>query len=97
MAQALEIKASNALNDLASLRDELPRVLAQVKAIQEQQQKGDGGYHKSTDPRVIQVRENLLKKSKGVSLDHESCLSKMTLGVMTHIILLSKKDDLHVF
>ncbi|CRF41712.1 hypothetical protein HAL013_10520 [Helicobacter ailurogastricus] len=42
MAQALEIKASNALNDLASLRDELPRVLAQVKAIQEQQQKGDG-------------------------------------------------------
>ncbi|BEG58312.1 hypothetical protein NHP21005_20000 (plasmid) [Helicobacter sp. NHP21005] len=45
VAQTLEIKASNALNDLASLREELPRVLAQVKAIQEQQQKGDGGRH----------------------------------------------------
>ncbi|GMB90430.1 hypothetical protein NHP190002_11230 [Helicobacter ailurogastricus] len=46
VAQTLEIKASNALNDLASLREELPRVLAQVKAIQDQEQKGGGGYHK---------------------------------------------------
>ncbi|BCZ18355.1 double-stranded DNA repair protein Rad50 (plasmid) [Helicobacter sp. NHP19-003] len=44
VAQALEIKASNALNDLASLRDELPKILEQ--AIQEQEQKGDGGYHR---------------------------------------------------
>ncbi|BDQ28158.1 hypothetical protein ASB1_18340 (plasmid) [Helicobacter heilmannii] len=44
VAQALEIKAGNALNDLASLRDELLKILEQ--AIQEQQQQGGGGYHK---------------------------------------------------
>ncbi|WP_260321754.1 hypothetical protein [Helicobacter gastrofelis] len=51
VAQALEIKASNALNDLARLREELPEALAQVKAkqeqqkLQEQEQKGSGGKH----------------------------------------------------
>ncbi len=43
MAQELEIKASNVLNDLARLKEELPQALAWAK---EQKQKGSGGYHK---------------------------------------------------
>ncbi|GMB96950.1 hypothetical protein [Helicobacter sp. NHP22-001] len=48
VAQALKIRANNTFNDLASLREELPRALAQVKAGQEKQeqdQKGDGCKH----------------------------------------------------
>ncbi len=34
-----------ALSGFADLKEALPKALAQVKAIQEQEQKGDGGKH----------------------------------------------------
>ncbi len=42
MAQELEIKVSNALTNLARLKEELP----QVALAKEQKQRGSGGYHK---------------------------------------------------
>ncbi|BCZ18356.1 CAAX protease (plasmid) [Helicobacter sp. NHP19-003] len=40
----------------------------------------------STDPRVIQVREEVLKSSGEITLSNDSYLSKMTLGTIIHII-----------
>ncbi|GMB95358.1 hypothetical protein NHP21011_14620 [Helicobacter heilmannii] len=47
----------------------------------------DGDYiNSSTDPRVLQVREEVLKSSGETILSNDSYLSKMTLGTVIHII-----------
>ncbi|BDQ28140.1 hypothetical protein ASB1_18160 (plasmid) [Helicobacter heilmannii] len=40
----------------------------------------------STDPRVIQMRAEILEACKATALSHDSYLSKMTLGMVIHII-----------
>ncbi|WP_120946138.1 hypothetical protein [Helicobacter labacensis] len=40
----------------------------------------------STDPRVIQMRTETLKACHATTLSHDSYLSKMTLGMVIHII-----------
>lgn len=45
VARELEVRVQIALSGFADLKEALPKALAQVKAIQEKEQKGGGGKH----------------------------------------------------